>query len=170
MVSDVNPHSRRKQLIKDQHCKGGPSFTALRLCRVACHYCSLAHNLYSNFTLLTLTLTTATIDQHTASETTLLTSIYSSSSLITLHLISKPFRALQGDFSLTLACPVTRTNKGNDRNHSAIADGTALPEERLPRYFAKHGHVDADPKSVKKQGGGKGNWYDCLFTHYQRKH
>jgi hypothetical protein len=53
---------------------------------------------------------------------------------------------------------VTRTNKGNDRNHSAIADGTALPEERLPRYFAKHGHVDADPKAVKKQGGGKGNW------------
>ncbi|OCT51344.1 STF2-like protein [Cladophialophora carrionii] len=53
---------------------------------------------------------------------------------------------------------VTRTNKGNDRNHSAIADGTALPEERLPRYFAKHGHVDADPKGVKKQGGGRGNW------------
>jgi len=53
---------------------------------------------------------------------------------------------------------MTRTNKGNDRNHSAIADGTALPEERLPRYFAKHGHADADPKSVKKQGGGKGNW------------
>ena len=54
---------------------------------------------------------------------------------------------------------MTRTNKGNDRNHSAIADGSALPEERLPRYFAKHGHVDADPKGVKKQGGGKGNWY-----------
>jgi len=53
---------------------------------------------------------------------------------------------------------MTRTNKGNDRNHSALADGTAVPEDRLPRYFAKHGHVDADPKSVKKQGGGKGNW------------
>jgi len=53
---------------------------------------------------------------------------------------------------------MTRTNKGNDRNHSALADGTALPEDRLPRYFAKHGHADADPKSVKKQGGGKGNW------------
>jgi hypothetical protein len=59
---------------------------------------------------------------------------------------------------------VTRTNKGNDRNHSAIADGTALPEERLPRYFAKHGHVDADPKGVKKQGGGKGNWYYFIMT------
>lgn len=57
-------------------------------------------------------------------------------------------------------CPsaVTRTNKGNDRNHSALADGTAVAEDRLPRYFAKHGHVDADPKAVKKQGGGKGNW------------
>lgn len=55
---------------------------------------------------------------------------------------------------------MTRTNKGNDRNHSALADGTAVAEDRLPRYFAKHGHVDADPKSVKKQGGGKGNWYE----------
>ncbi|KAK6376134.1 hypothetical protein LTS17_007385 [Exophiala oligosperma] len=53
---------------------------------------------------------------------------------------------------------MTRTNKGNDRNHSALADGTAVAEDRLPRYFAKHGHVDADPKAVKKQGGGKGNW------------
>jgi hypothetical protein len=53
---------------------------------------------------------------------------------------------------------VTRSNKANDRNHSAIADGTATAEERLPRYFAKSGYVDADPKGVKKQGGGKGNW------------
>ena len=53
---------------------------------------------------------------------------------------------------------VTRTIKNNDRNHAGLADGTALPEDRLPRYFAKTGHVDADPKGVKKQGGGKGNW------------
>lgn len=53
---------------------------------------------------------------------------------------------------------MTRSNKANDRNHSAIADGTATAEERLPRYFAKSGYVDADPKGVKKQGGGKGNW------------
>jgi len=73
---------------------------------------------------------------------------------------------------------MTRTNKGNDRNHSGIADGTALPEERLPRYFAKSGHVDADPKSVKKQGGGKGNWgrdgeesqdYGYNFTNNRRR-
>jgi len=73
---------------------------------------------------------------------------------------------------------MTRTNKGNDRNHSAIADGTALPEERLPRYFAKSGHVDADPKGIKKQGGGKGNWgrdgeesqdYGYTFTNNRRR-
>ncbi|KAK5094050.1 hypothetical protein LTR70_005492 [Exophiala xenobiotica] len=51
-----------------------------------------------------------------------------------------------------------RTVKNNDRNHAGIADGTAVPEDRLPRYFAKSGHVDADPKGVKKQGGGRGNW------------
>jgi hypothetical protein len=26
------------------------------------------------------------------------------------------------------------------------------------RYFAKNGHIDEDPKKVKKEGGGKGNW------------
>ena len=57
---------------------------------------------------------------------------------------------------------VTRSNKANDRNHSAIADGSATAEERLPRYFAKSGYVDADPKGVKKQGGGKGNWYHTV--------
>ncbi|EXJ66873.1 uncharacterized protein A1O5_10068 [Cladophialophora psammophila CBS 110553] len=79
---------------------------------------------------------------------------------------------------LILLSIMTRTNKGNDRNHSAIADGSALPEERLPRYFAKHGHIDADPKGVKKQGGGKGNWgregdeiqdYDYKFTNARRR-
>ncbi|RMZ83892.1 hypothetical protein DV737_g1444, partial [Chaetothyriales sp. CBS 132003] len=53
---------------------------------------------------------------------------------------------------------VTRSNKANDRNHAGIADGSALPEERLPRYFAKSGNVDADPSSVKKAGAGRGNW------------
>jgi len=53
---------------------------------------------------------------------------------------------------------MTRTQKNNDRNHAGLADGTALPEDRLPRYFAKSGHVDADPKSIKKQGAGRGNW------------
>ncbi|RMZ82779.1 hypothetical protein DV738_g1498, partial [Chaetothyriales sp. CBS 135597] len=53
---------------------------------------------------------------------------------------------------------LTRSNKANDRNHAGIADGSALPEERLPRYFAKSGNVDADPTSVKKAGAGRGNW------------
>ncbi|KAI9785116.1 MAG: hypothetical protein M1835_003394 [Candelina submexicana] len=53
---------------------------------------------------------------------------------------------------------VTRSHKQNDRDHVGLADGSASPEEHLPRYFAKSGHVDADPKKTKKDGGGKGNW------------
>jgi hypothetical protein len=53
---------------------------------------------------------------------------------------------------------VTRTEKHNDRNHTGLADGTATADDHLPRYFAKSGPVDADPKGIKKQGGGKGNW------------
>ena len=54
---------------------------------------------------------------------------------------------------------MTRSHKYNDRDHTGLADGTASPEEHLPRYFAKSGPVDADPKKTKKNGGGKGNWY-----------
>ncbi|MCJ1255601.1 hypothetical protein MMC24_003418 [Lignoscripta atroalba] len=73
---------------------------------------------------------------------------------------------------------VTRSHKLNDRDHVALADGTAAPEEHLPRYFAKSGHVDADPKKVKKEGGGKGNWgrsgdemqdYGYKFTNTRRR-
>lgn len=73
---------------------------------------------------------------------------------------------------------MTRTEKRNDRNHSGLADGTATAEDHLPRYFAKSGHVDADPKGVKKQGGGKGNWgrsgeeshdYGYTFTNERRR-
>ena len=59
---------------------------------------------------------------------------------------------------LTIDLLVTRTEKHNARNHSGLADGTATAEEHLPRYFAKSGFVDADPKKVKKEGSGKGNW------------
>ncbi|KAL2408233.1 hypothetical protein ABEF95_003108 [Exophiala dermatitidis] len=78
------------------------------------------------------------------------------------------------DFCIRL----TRTSKGNDRNHSALADGTATAEDRVPRFFAKHGHADADPTSVKKQGHGKGNWgregeevedYGYTFTNARRR-
>ncbi|KAK4903652.1 hypothetical protein LTR66_018000 [Elasticomyces elasticus] len=46
----------------------------------------------------------------------------------------------------------------NDRNHAGLADGTAVPEDRLPRYFAKSGHAGVDPAAIKKSGGGRGNW------------
>ena len=59
---------------------------------------------------------------------------------------------------LTRSCSVTRSHKQNDRDHAGLADGTAEDSQHLPRYFAKSGHVDADPKKVKKEGGGKGNW------------
>ncbi|KAF2223616.1 hypothetical protein BDZ85DRAFT_197875, partial [Elsinoe ampelina] len=53
---------------------------------------------------------------------------------------------------------VTRSHKANDRDHVGLVNGTAGPEEHLPRYFSKSGYVDVDPKSTKKQGSGKGNW------------
>ncbi|KAK3942285.1 hypothetical protein QBC46DRAFT_447950 [Diplogelasinospora grovesii] len=53
---------------------------------------------------------------------------------------------------------MTRSHKYNDKDHHAIAEG--LPqEEHIPKFFAKHGFPDADPKKTKKNGGGKGNWY-----------
>jgi hypothetical protein len=58
---------------------------------------------------------------------------------------------------------VTRSHKANDRDHKGIAEGTALPVENLPRFFAKNGYADVDPKKVKKDGGGKGNWYVTLI-------
>jgi hypothetical protein len=73
---------------------------------------------------------------------------------------------------------MTRSHKLNDRDHAGLADGTAAPEEHLPRYFAKSGHVDADPKKTKKDGGGKGNWgrsgdevqdYGYTFTNARRR-
>ena len=53
---------------------------------------------------------------------------------------------------------VGKSHKYNDRDHAGLADGTALPTEHLPRYFAKSGHIDADPKKTKKNGAGKGGW------------
>ncbi|ROT37733.1 hypothetical protein SODALDRAFT_262164, partial [Sodiomyces alkalinus F11] len=53
---------------------------------------------------------------------------------------------------------VTRSHKFNDRNHVGLADGTAAPEDHLPRYFGKSGFEGTDPKKIKKQGGGRANW------------
>ncbi|CAD0038505.1 unnamed protein product [Aureobasidium pullulans] len=46
----------------------------------------------------------------------------------------------------------------NDRDHVGLANGTASPEEHLPRYFAKSGFSANDnPNRIKKSGNGKGN-------------
>lgn len=66
---------------------------------------------------------------------------------------------------------VTRSHKLNGRDHSGLSDGMAASLEHIPRYFAKSGPIDADPKKTKKDGGGKGNWlvslsysFSCPFT------
>lgn len=68
---------------------------------------------------------------------------------------------------------MTRSHKVNDRDHFS----DQLAAEHLPRYFAKSGPVDADPRKTKKDGGGKGNWgrsgdevqdYEYNFTHTRR--
>ena len=53
---------------------------------------------------------------------------------------------------------MTRTHKITDRDHVGLANGTASPEEHLPRYFGKAGFSGTGPAETKKQGGGKGNW------------
>ncbi|KAL6921705.1 hypothetical protein FSHL1_005673 [Fusarium sambucinum] len=53
---------------------------------------------------------------------------------------------------------MTRSHKANDRDHKGIAEGTVLPTETAPRFFGKNGFADVDPKKVKKDGSGRGNW------------
>lgn len=53
---------------------------------------------------------------------------------------------------------MTRSHKATDRDHSGLANGTASPEEHLPKYFGKSGYAGESPTNTKKQGGGKGNW------------
>ncbi|OGE50401.1 hypothetical protein PENARI_c017G06890 [Penicillium arizonense] len=71
---------------------------------------------------------------------------------------------------------VTRSHKLNDREYPA--DGMLGTRDNLPRYFAKSGPTDADPRKTKKDGGGKGNWgrsgdemqdYDYKFTNTRRR-
>ncbi|KAM3420550.1 hypothetical protein BST61_g3813 [Cercospora zeina] len=59
---------------------------------------------------------------------------------------------------------MTRTQKANNRDHVGLANGTAAPEEHLPRYFAKHGYDGVNPSSTKKQGQGRGNWGTPGYT------
>ncbi|KAK7749199.1 hypothetical protein SLS62_008381 [Diatrype stigma] len=53
---------------------------------------------------------------------------------------------------------MTRSHKFNDKAHAAIAEGTALPQDHVPKFFGKHGFEGVDPKKTKKNGGGKANW------------
>ncbi|KAK1778864.1 hypothetical protein QBC45DRAFT_146834 [Copromyces sp. CBS 386.78] len=54
---------------------------------------------------------------------------------------------------------MTRSHKYNDKAHVGQSeDGTFVPVEHVPKFFGKHGFPDADPKKIKKNGGGKSNW------------
>jgi len=43
-------------------------------------------------------------------------------------------------------------------NANCRYQGTSVTTDHLPRYFAKAGHVDANPNKIKKNGAGKGGW------------
>jgi hypothetical protein len=73
---------------------------------------------------------------------------------------------------------MTRSHKFNDKDHAGLAEGTVLPQDNLPKYFAKSGFADADPKKTKKNGGGRANWgnvgdevvdQDFNFTNARRR-
>lgn len=53
---------------------------------------------------------------------------------------------------------MTRSHKFNDKDHAGIAEGTAVPHDNVPKFFAKNGFDGVDPKKTKKNGGGKANW------------
>ncbi|KAI1167612.1 hypothetical protein F5B18DRAFT_647396 [Nemania serpens] len=53
---------------------------------------------------------------------------------------------------------LTRSHKFNDKDHAGLAEGTVLPHENFPKFFAKNGFEGVDPKKTKKNGAGKGNW------------
>merc|ERR1712070_1179397 len=65
---------------------------------------------------------------------------------------------LHNSTTTTSTTTMTRTHKGNDRDHVGLANGTAVPEEHLPRYFGKAGFAGTNPAETKKKGSGKGNW------------
>ncbi|KAI0146950.1 hypothetical protein GGR57DRAFT_478147 [Xylariaceae sp. FL1272] len=53
---------------------------------------------------------------------------------------------------------LTRSHKVGEKDHVGLAEGTVLPHENVPKFFAKNGFEGADPKKTKKNGCGKGNW------------
>jgi hypothetical protein len=61
---------------------------------------------------------------------------------------------------------VTRSHKFNDRVYGEAALEQEAHGSNLPRFFGKNAGFDTDPKKTKKDGGGKGNWYDSLLPHH----
>lgn len=55
---------------------------------------------------------------------------------------------------------MTRSHKANDIPHNHPEAIAAFGEHNIPKYFGKTGFVDNAPNKTKKNGGGKGNWYD----------
>ncbi|KAK0720696.1 hypothetical protein B0H67DRAFT_199705 [Lasiosphaeris hirsuta] len=53
---------------------------------------------------------------------------------------------------------MTRSHKFGEKDHAGLAEGTVDPRDHVPKFFAKNGFADTDPKKTKKNGGGKGNW------------
>lgn len=72
--------------------------------------------------------------------------------------VHPPPSSIEIRFHPILTRTVTRSHKFNDREYQAPESGVIAPQENLPRFFAKSGPTDADPKKTKKDGGGKGNW------------
>merc|ERR1712000_797041 len=70
-----------------------------------------------------------------------------------------PFWVATLSFPLSSIPPQHDTlSQGQRSDHKGIAEGTALPVEAMPKFFAKSGFADVDPKKIKKDGGGRGNW------------
>ncbi|KAB8606229.1 hypothetical protein FH972_025859 [Carpinus fangiana] len=69
----------------------------------------------------------------------------------TNHEVSSP----RADATQTFRFDILRTHKYNERDHHHPG---SVPEEHLPKFFAKSGYVDVAPGKTKKDGGGKGNW------------
>jgi hypothetical protein len=65
---------------------------------------------------------------------------------------------LQANGITNTTIAVTRSHKTTDRDHAGLANGTAVPEDNLPKYFGKAGYAGESPSKTKKQGGGKSNW------------
>lgn len=65
---------------------------------------------------------------------------------------------------------MTRSHKANDIPHNHPEAVAAFSEHNIPKFFGKNGFVDTAPNKTKKNGGGKGNWYNILPHPSQPSH